>query len=157
MSQRRVSCLSTLTTLLATLATTSATAQTIDQVLWSTPWSNYTTIPSRTWTAPAEDVEAADDFDVQGTITRVQFDGSGCFNCSPSTVTGATVRFYAWNNGSPGILQHAVTVSTGSPRLAYNTLNPTTVEVRLPSPFLATGRHFVSMQLHFQGSGNWAV
>ena len=32
------------------------------------------------------DVEAADDFVVEGTIQRVVVDGFDCFNCAPATV-----------------------------------------------------------------------
>ena len=144
-------------TLAAVFAVTASVADAQEQLLWSRPWSNYTTIPSRTWTAPLEDVEAADDFDVQGTITRVVFEADGCFGCQVPTVSGATLRFYSWNNGTPGALQHQVDVAAPSPLLLFNPQLPTTVEMRLPTPFLATGRHFVSMQVHFQGSGHWGV
>lgn len=127
------------------------------QLLWSNPWSNYTTVPSRSWTNPASDLEAADDFDLQATITRVVVDANGCFQCAAPTVTGATVRFYAWNNGMPGALLQEQFVPAGSPNLLYVTSLPETVDVTLPVPFLASGRHFVSLQMHFQGGGYWDI
>jgi hypothetical protein len=132
-------------------------AQGGSQLLWSNPWSNYTTIPSRVWTSPQSDLEAADDFDLQGTITRIVVDANGCFQCVPPVVTGATVRFYAWNNGAPGNLLQQTFVPAGSPALLYDPLVPETVDITLPTPFLATGRHFLSVQMHFQGGGNWSI
>jgi hypothetical protein len=141
----------------ALLLVAAATAQGGVQMLWSNPWSNYTTVASRTWTSPASDLEAADDFDLQGTITRVVFDAFGCFQCAPPVVTGATVRFYDSVNGNPGTLLQQTWLPAGAPGLLLDPLLPATVEMTLPTPFLATGRHFVSMQLHFQGSGYWDI
>lgn len=134
-----------------------AAAQVGSQQLWNSPWSNHATLPSVVMTSPAMDLEAADDFDVLGAITRVVVDGSGCFGCAPPTVAGATVRFYASANGVPGQQQYETFVAAGSPALLFDPAEPETVEVTLPTPFLATGRHFVSVQLHFQGAGTWNV
>lgn len=143
---------------LITAATAApAVAQGAAQLLWSNPWSNYTAIPSRTWTQPPSDLEAADDFELHGSITRVVFDGHGCFQCAAPTVTGVTVRFYAWNNGTPGALQYQTTVAAGSPQLHYVAALPETVDLTLPSAFAANGRHFVSMQVHLSGGGYWDV
>ncbi|MCC7064180.1 MAG: hypothetical protein IT456_15320 [Planctomycetes bacterium] len=127
------------------------------QLLWSNPWSNYTTIPSRVWTNPASDLEAADDFDLHGTISRIVVDAHGCFQCAPPIVTGATVRFYGWNNGNPGNLLQQTFVAAGSTGLLYDPLVPETVDITLPAPFFATGRHFVSVQMHFQGGAYWDI
>ena len=67
-------------------------------------WSNYTTVPSVIWTNPASDQEAADDINVNGTITRVVANGNGCFQCAPTALAGVWVRFYAWQSGIPGTL-----------------------------------------------------
>jgi hypothetical protein len=146
-----------LRTAVCATAAVAAGAQSAAIRVASTPWSNYTVVQSRSWTAPVEDVEAADDFDFTGTVTRVVFHGNGCFNCQAPTVRSASVRFYAWANGSPGALEHEVSLPAGSPALRYHAANPGTVEVDLPAPFAASGRHFVSMQLHFQGAGHWGA
>ncbi|MBK8096872.1 MAG: hypothetical protein IPK26_07185 [Planctomycetes bacterium] len=143
--------------LLLVAATFCGIASAQVQTLWSNPWSNYTTLDSLTTTSPVQDLEAADDFEVTGTITRVVFSGYGCWQCAAPTVTGATIRFYSWSNGDPGALLYARTLAAGTPSLQFDPLVPATVDAYLPVPFVASGRHFVSMQLHFQGGGYWSV
>src|SRR5262245_6227782 len=46
------------------------------ELLWSTSWSNWTTIESVVWSVPPKNVEAADDFDVDGTIERIIVSGN---------------------------------------------------------------------------------
>jgi hypothetical protein len=125
--------------------------------LWSNPWSNYTTVPSRSMTNPASDLEAADDFDVQGLVTRVAVSGNGCFSCATPVMTGATVRFYAAAGNVPGALLHESFLPAGAPGLQFDANLPEGVAMTLPTPFVATGRHFVSMQVHFQGAGTWGI
>lgn len=127
------------------------------QILFANPWSNAATVSSHVWSSPLADVEAADDFDVHGTITRVVVDGSGCSSCAPPAVAGATVRFYDWNNGTPGALLQQAFVPAPSPALRYTPAEPRTIDIDLPRPFFASGRHFVSVQLHFQGAGTWNI
>ena len=86
-------------------------------------WSNYTTVPSVIWTNPASDQEAADDFNVTGTITRVVANGHGCFQCAPTALAGVWVRFYAWQGGVPGTLQYQAFVPAGTPREIITHLN----------------------------------
>ncbi|MCB9876483.1 MAG: hypothetical protein H6835_02685 [Planctomycetes bacterium] len=127
------------------------------QTLWSNPWSNYTTIVSRVCTQPAADFEAADDFDVTGTITRIVVGGHGCTSCLPPAVTGAWVRFYDGATGSIGALQYEQFVPAGTGDLQFDPLGPEGVDVTLPLPFAAAGRHFVSVQLAFAGDGYWSI
>lgn len=143
--------------LVALLATAVIPAQG-SQLLWSGPTSTYHTAASRTTTTPVSDLEAADDFELVGLVQRVWVNGAGCGQCSPQNVAGATVRFYEWAQGAPGALQHEVLVPNGSAALSLSPpATPYTVEVTLPQPFVATGRHFVSVQLHFVGGGYWEV
>src|SRR5690606_28297880 len=57
-------------------------------------------------------------------------------------------------NGAPGALQHEVFVPEGSP-LFLHAPSPLQIDVTLPAPFTATGRHFVAVQLVTQHVGAW--
>lgn len=143
--------------LAALLAVPCAPAQATPQLLWTNPWSNQATVASYLWTSPPANLEAADDFDVSGTITRIVIDANGCSNCASPTIAGAEVRFYQWNAGAVGAQLHRSFVPAGSPGLRFDPLTPQTIDVTLPAPFLASGRHWVSVQLHFVGGGYWNV
>lgn len=119
--------------------------------------STYTYIPSVVWANPVANQEAADDFDVSGTISRVVMIADGCFSCAPAALAGVWVRFYAWQNGNPGALQYQAYVPTGSPGLLYNPASLTDIDITLPTPFHATGQHFVSVQAEFVVAGYWSV
>jgi hypothetical protein len=120
-------------------------------------WSNYTTVPSVLWTSPPSNQEAADDFDVIGTVTRVVANGNGCWQCASPVLAGVYVRFYAWQAGLPGALQYQAFVAAGTPQLLYDPINPSVLDVTLPNPFSATGQHFVSVQASFVGGGYWGM
>ncbi len=139
----------------ALLVLTAATAQ--EQRLWSIPISTSSPQDSRVNTSPPSDLEAADDFDVHGVITRVVAQGKPCGSCITPPVSGATVRFYADQQGSVGALSYERFVPSGSDLLSYDPRFPSTVDVTLPLAFQAQGRHWVSVQLHFVGAGYWAM
>ena len=50
-----------------------------------------------------QNTEAADDFDITGYVRRVRIHGNPCFNCFSPAVRGVWVRFYAWDQGLPGM------------------------------------------------------
>lgn len=101
-------------------------------------------------------LEAADDFDVVGSIERVWVNGYGCFQCSPPTVLGVHVRFYEWTASGPGALQASAFVPAGDPGLLYDEANPSALDITLPLPFAASGQHFLSVQVEFDGGGYWS-
>jgi len=100
-------------------------------------------------------VEAADDFDIVGTIERVYVSGYGCTQCVSPVVAGVHVRFYEWTAAGPGALQQAAFVPAGDPGLLYDPSVPAAVDVTLPKPFEATGKHWISVQMEFEGQGYW--
>lgn len=128
------------------------------ELLYSTGWSNYTSIQSEMCSSPALNYESADDFDLVANIERVYVTGNNsCLGfCSPPPVAGARVRFYAWTQNGPGALQVEHFVPAGSPALQYDPTNVEDVDVTLPQPFAATGKHYVSVQLEFVGCFYWA-
>jgi len=128
--------------------------------LWSTTWSNRTSIESVVWSAPAKDVEAVDDFDVVGTIERIIIGGNnscrgGC--PTPPTISGAWVRIYESLAEFPGALQYEAFLSASDPRFIHSDSDPTTLDITLPTPFEATGQHFMSVQLVADGAFYWAI
>lgn len=89
--------------------------------------SNSRTVPSYVGTNPTTNVESADDFDVQGTVTRILIAASGCFNCARAPINGVWVRFYQWNAGNPGSLQYQAYVPSMSSALIFVDASGTTV------------------------------
>lgn len=125
-------------------------------VVWSQPSNSTFTAPQSTvTTSPAASLEAADDFEVNGTVERLVISGNDCFQCMPPTVTGAYVRFYTWTASGPGQLQSEYFISSGGSGLLYNAASPAGLDITLPQPFAATGRHYLSVQLSIDGSGFW--
>ena len=88
---------------LVLLATPGASAT---EEIWNTGWSNYTYVESQLCGSPAFDNEAADDFDLVGTVERVYVTGyNSCSGvCFPPPATGARVRFFEWTANGPGAL-----------------------------------------------------
>jgi hypothetical protein len=120
-------------------------------LLWSQSWDGHSVFGPSIKTRsgiPAQDEEMSDDFDLSATIERVLLNGYRDFNATPNAVVhGAWVRFYAGSTGQPGVLQAEHYLAAGDPRLTVNTAQPNSVDITLPTPFQATGRHFVSVQL----------
>jgi hypothetical protein len=143
-------------TCLALLLLVPPSASATEQI-WNTGWSNYTSIESELCGSPALDNEAADDFDVVGTIERVYVTGNNaCIAvCFPPPVTGVRVRFFEWTAAGPGALQSEQFVPAGGPGLAYDPSDIEDLDVTLPQPFFATGRHYVSVQLQFADCFWW--
>ena len=100
-------------------------------------------------------VETADDFDVVGSVERLYVAGNDCFGCVAPVVAGVHVRFYEWTADGPGALQQAWLVPAGDPALLYDPSGPAVIDVTLPQPFEATGKHFLSVQMEFSGDGYW--
>jgi hypothetical protein len=116
------------------------------QKVWSQPVDGQSIIPSVQFASPwTEDVEAADDFALVGSVERILVAGYNVSGCGDD-VAGVRVRFYANAGGVPGAVQHDVVVPAGSPLLAHAAC-PAGLDVTLPSPFQASGDHFVSVQL----------
>jgi hypothetical protein len=105
------------------------------------------------------DREAADDFELNATITRVVVRGSrGGYNMPPNpTYYGVYVRFYDGTQGAPGALQAEHFLPPGAPGVVFDAAQPNTFDITLPSTFAAAGRHFLSVQPVFGGSETWGV
>ncbi len=127
--------------------------------IFATGWSNYTTVEAELCGDPALSNEAADDFDLVGLIERVYFTGNNsCLAfCDPPPVTGVWVRFFEWTDAGPGTLQAEHFVPAGDPGFAYDPTNIEDLDVALPKPFLATGQHYVSVQLEFESCFYWGL
>ncbi len=114
-------------------------------------WGQFTTFlggttQSQVVTSPASNLEAADDFDLVGTVTTVTITGSTCYPCTSLPISfSAWVRFYDDQLGRPGnlLFQELVpsVVTTNSPEFLMN----------LATPFASTGRHWVAVQFITQG------
>lgn len=93
----------------------------------------------------AWDSEIADDFDLLATITQVSASGVGYGVWEPNNPPeGVWVRFYAAApTGPPQALMVEHFVPWGDPNLILAIDN---IAVKLPQPFVATGRTFVSVQ-----------
>lgn len=128
------------------------------ELLYSTGWSNYTTVQSVACGSPASVLEAADDFDLVASIERVYVTGyNSCIaSCFPPPVSGARVRFYAWTATGPGALQSEQFVPAGSPGFLYDPTDIESLDVALPQAFAASGKHYVSVQLEFASCFYWA-
>ncbi|MBK8181307.1 MAG: hypothetical protein IPK67_20985 [Planctomycetes bacterium] len=99
--------------------------------------------------------EVADDFDFSGRVTRIYVSGfNGGPTGSPTPIDGVWVRFYEWTPAGPGVLQAATSVAGNDPRVGVEP-RPSGVEVELPTAFVASGLHFVSVQLDFTTYGSW--
>ena len=115
-------------------------------------WAQYKTflgdqLPAGVWPGPsAGDFEAADDFELTGSIERVQIGGEICFGCkSPTGVTGAWVRFYDAAGDMPGALAYEAFVPWGSAEFQCSCWQ--SIDLFLTTPFPAQGHHFVSVQV----------
>lgn len=140
---------------LAALALLAAPAAAQSQ-LWSQSVDNFAKIESSITPFLDTDEEAADDFDIIGQIERVRVAGGLCFGCSAPDVVGVHVRFYAWDQGAPGALLQQQFLAADDPRFTFDPLDTSVLDVELPVPFVATGKHFVSVQLEVIGPAGWS-
>lgn len=92
----------------------------------------------------AQNAEVADDFDLIASIDRVAAIG---YTSGPAAdFRGVYVRFYAYGaDGLPGALQSQSFVAANS-ALTESLNSGGFLDITLPTPFAATGRHFVSVQ-----------
>jgi hypothetical protein len=141
-----------ITLLMLAVSTSSALAQ---DLVWSqSPNGNSAFGPSVEW-AGIYNQEVADDFDVSGTIERMYVHGYGCFQCAPPTVQGVYVRFYEHTSLGPGALQAEYFIEGDDPTFIYNPAEPAELDITLPTPFAATGKHFFSVQMVMNGYWDW--
>ncbi len=89
--------------------------------------------------------EMADDFNLNGIITRVTVRGFSLRDAE--NLQGFYIRFYDVDgNGAPGnrLTEHFLSIK--NPHLSDNPLQPEQISIVLPTPFEATGEHFISVQ-----------
>ena len=99
--------------------------------------------PSQLWSPAAVNSEVADDFNVIGSIDRVY---AGGFIWGTVDFQGAYIRFYEYKpDGTPGVLQREYFFAPGDPNMQFDQLYGS-IDATLPSPFAATGKHFLSVQ-----------
>ena len=94
--------------------------------------------------------EVADDINLVGTINRIEVHGyaNGYPPTSSSHYYGLNVRFYAVGaDNKPGALQAEYFIPKTSPNFLYQDLGLGDLRVRLETPFQATGKHFISVQV----------
>jgi len=102
--------------------------------------------------------EVADDFFMDGEISRVTFVGTLCFPCEVPVVEGVVVRFYERRNGKPGELLAGYQIDGDDPGFIYDPSSPTTLDIALPEPFVAEGRrYFVGVQLVVSEGPAWSI
>lgn len=126
----------------------SARAQ---EVIWSqgndlkSTWGPSTKSQSASYNVNSE---LADDFDLVGTVNRVDVSGYNSYQSSLiPAFFGVYVRFYASNaDGTPGALRQEYYLPSGDPNLWANSALPSNFRVTLSPAFQATGKHFVSVQ-----------
>ncbi|MEA2552793.1 MAG: hypothetical protein QOJ65_969, partial [Fimbriimonadaceae bacterium] len=117
-------------------------------------WSQYG--PSQeSLTGTSVNGEAGDDFNLVASIDRVVVRGErqNYFSTTLPPIGGAWVRFYSWSNGLPGTKQYEQWIPKG----ASLSITPDMgiVDVKLPAPFSATGKHFVTVQLQTDEGWYW--
>ncbi|MGI8819825.1 MAG: PQQ-binding-like beta-propeller repeat protein [Chthoniobacterales bacterium] len=137
-------------------ATLAAEAQT-QTVVWqqSINFSSFSDWgPSQRSSSGSVNAEIADDFDVVGTITRIDVNGFGV-STQAAAFQGVYVHFYAYGSDNlPGALQAEYFIPAGDPRI----LNPddsSDFRIALGSSFQCTGRHFVSVQVLSDDAWYW--
>ncbi len=117
------------------------------EILWSQAvdgQSNYG--PSHREPSGPINAEVADDFDLSASIDRVVAYGFD-FPNHITDFSGVWVRFYAsGTSGGPGALQSEVFIAAGDPGLVDGLEPDGWLDITLPTPFSASGRHFVSVQ-----------
>lgn len=96
--------------------------------------------------------EYVDDIDLVGTINRIDFLGYVNGPSLPSPTSehyhGVNIRFYAvGQDNKPAALQAEYFVAKNSPDMLYQGTAFGDMRVRLATPFKASGRHFISVQL----------
>ena len=98
------------------------------------------------------DSELADDINLVGTINRVEVHGSSSGFASPAPSSGfyygLQIKFYAVSaDNKPGALEAEYFIPKSSPNFIFQSEGLDDLRVRLETPFQATGRHFVTVQV----------
>lgn len=138
---------------LALIAVTSSPGLADCGSVWYTGWTNNTLGSSFVYGNQVQR-EVADDFEYVGSVVRLLVSGSGPFPNQPTPLQGAWIRFYAWTPNGPGALQRQEYLTANDPNLGVLP-TPSTVDIRLATPFAASGRHYVSVQLDYPPSGGY--
>jgi PQQ-like domain/IPT/TIG domain/S-layer homology domain len=96
--------------------------------------------------SPVNAAEVADDFNLSASVERIV--ATGYLSGPSDDFAGVYVRFYAYgDDGKPGALQSESFLAAGDPNLVEELYPGGWVDATLPTPFSATGLHFVSVQL----------
>ena len=140
----------------AVIQLSSGVARAQESVIWqqSVNFSNFSDFGPSQKAGSAQytlDSELADDFNINGTVSRVDVTGStnGPVAVTPSSshYHGVNVRFYAFGADSkPGALQAEYFIPKNSPNLLFHSNGLGDLRVRLEPAFQATGRHFITVQ-----------
>ncbi|MCP4421793.1 MAG: hypothetical protein GY805_34705 [Chloroflexi bacterium] len=89
--------------------------------------------------------EISDDFYLDGIVTRVTVRGFSLGDAK--NLQGFYIRFYdVAENGEPGDHLMEYFLSKENPYLSDNPAQPEQISIVLPTPFEATGTHFISVQ-----------
>ena len=98
--------------------------------------------------------EIADDFDVVGTITRIDVNGYGAYT-GDASFGGVYVRFYAYGTDNlPGALLAEYFIPKGDSRI-LNQASSADFQLDLGTAFQASGKHFVSVQVSSPNAWYW--
>ena len=98
--------------------------------------------------------EIADDFDVVGTISRIDVNGYGAYT-GDANFNGVYVRFYTYGaDNMPGAMQAEYYIPKGDPRI-LNRVSSADFQLDLGSPFQASGKHFVVVQVNSSSAWYW--
>ena len=137
--------------------TSSSPVFATDPIVWqqAVNFSNFHDWgPSQRGTSGSKNSEIADDFDVVGTISRIDVNGFGV-STQDAAFSGIYVHFYTYGADSlPGALQAEYFIPKGDPRI-LNPDNSADYRVELGSPFQASGKHFVSIQAFSNSEWYW--
>ncbi len=123
-----------------------------DEVVWQQDFDlqDYWGPSQKSPAAPGQlNKELADDFDIYGSISRVDVAGvNSFFGAGSAPFVGLYVRFYALGDDHrPGTLQVEYYLPKASPNLWMDFPDfPMSFHATLSPPFAANGRHFVAVQ-----------
>lgn len=149
----RISWLGAVIALAAMLAAGSARSQVGEGLIWqqtggATHWGPSQL--SRDPVYPSVNTELADDFNLVGSITRVEVAGhNGHIGAPhfPPPFYGVNVRFYApAADGKPGALERQYSLPADDANLVIDSQVPRSFKITLDPPFEATGRHYMVVQ-----------
>ena len=117
------------------------------ELIFEQTWDNLAYYDSTL--TPTYSREVADDFTLVATIDRLTVGGTAV---SPD---GVHVRFFAGTPNGPGALEAEYFLEYGDPGLVITNSNAARFDITLPTPFLANGHHYVSVQAVAPGLWNW--